>query len=340
MFRCRSRLTMSAFIAFCLLTTAANSQEFFAGKTVTLTVGYQTGSGYDTVARFVARHLSRFIPGTPTVIVRNMPGAGTLTAANYVANSAPKDGTAIALIARGMLIEPLLGGQGVRFDPQALNWIGSTSHETSVAAVRSDTGVRSLDDAKKREVLVAGAGPGTDGNVFPTALNYLFGTKFKIINGYRSGAELLLAVERKEVDGRGAWSWASFRTEAIGLVERGELTILVQYGSAKSPEIPDVPLVFDLVKTEEQKQMLDLLLAGLTMAWPVFAPAEVPKERVAILRKAYMAMLRDPETLADAKKLGVDVAPVPGEVISENLRRIYATPHALVEKVRDLAGKK
>ena len=340
MFLYRQRLRMGAVIACCLLTTAANSQEFFAGKTVTLVVGYQVGSGYDTVARFVARHLPRFIPGTPTVIVRNMPGAGTLTAANYVANSGPKDGTTIALIARGMLIEPLLGGQSVRFDPLSLNWIGSTSHETSVAAVRSDTGIKSLDDAKKREVLVAGAGPGTDGNVFPTALNQLFGTKFKIVNGYRSGAELLLAVERKEADGRGAWSWASFRVEAMGLLQRGELTLLVQYGSTKAPEIPDVPLVFDLVKTEEQKQMLDLLLAGLMMAWPVFAPAEVPQENVATLRKAFMAMLKDPETLADAKKIGVDIAPVPGEVISESLKKIYATPPALVEKVRQLTGKK
>ena len=236
--------------AHCLQAAPASAQDFFAGKTVTLVVGYQAGSLYDTNARFVARHLARFIPGNPTVIVRNMPGAGTLTAANNVANLAPKDGTTIALIARGMSIEPLLGGQGVRFEPLALNWIGSTSQEVSVIAVRTDTGVKTLDDVKTREVVVAGPAPGTDGVTFPTTLNNLLGTKFKVVTGYRSGAEMTLAVERKEVDGRGSWSWASFRNDGMTMLKRGELTLLVQMATAKSPEIPQVPLVMDYAKTE------------------------------------------------------------------------------------------
>jgi tripartite-type tricarboxylate transporter receptor subunit TctC len=324
----------------CLQTAPVFAQDFFAGKTVTLVVGYQAGSLYDTNARFVARHLARFIPGNPTVIVRNMPGAGTLTAANNVANLAPKDGTTIALIARGMSIEPLLGGQGVRFEPLALNWIGSTSQEVSVIAVRSDTGVKTLDDVKTREVVVAGPAPGTDGVTFPTTLNNLIGTRFKIVTGYRSGAEMTLAVERKEVDGRGSWSWASFRNDGMAMLKRGELTLLVQMATAKSPDIPQVPLVMDYVKTAEQRQMLELLLAGQAMAWPVFAPAAVPKDRVALLRKSYLAMLRDPETLADAKRLGIDVAPVSGEAIGAMLKRIYATPSAAIAKVRALAGRK
>lgn len=326
--------------ALCLPTVSADAQDFFAGKTVTLVVGYQAGSLYDANARFVARHLARFIPGHPAVIVRNMPGAGTLTAANNVANLAPKDGTTIALIARGMSIEPLLGGQGVRFEPLALNWIGSTSQEVSVIAVRSDTGVKSLDDVKMREVAVAGPAPGTDGVTFPTTLNNLLGTKFKVVTGYRSGAEMTLAVERKEVDGRGSWSWASFRNDGMAMLKRGDLTLLVQMATVKAPDIPHVPLVMDYAKTEEQRQVLELLLAGQAMAWPVFAPAEVPAERVAVLRQSYLAMLKDPETLADAKRLGVDIDPVPGEAINARLKRIYATPPAVVERVRDLAGRK
>jgi tripartite-type tricarboxylate transporter receptor subunit TctC len=333
-------LAAAMLVAMSLQTSSAHAQDFFAGKTVTLIVGYQAGSLYDTNARFVARHLARFIPGNPTVIVRNMPGAGTLTAANNVANLAPKDGTTIALIARGMSIEPLLGGQGVRFESLALNWIGSTSQEVSVIAVRSDTGVKTLDDVKKREVVVAGPAPGTDGVTFPTTLNNLLGTKFKIVTGYRSGAEMTLAVERKEVDGRGSWSWASFRNDGMAMLKRGELTLLVQMGAAKSPDIPQIPLVMDFAKTDEQRQVLELLLAGQAMAWPVFAPAEVPPERVALLRKSYLAMLKDPETLADAKRLGVDVDPVPGEAIVARLKRIYATPPAVIEKVRELAGRK
>jgi hypothetical protein len=218
-----------------------------------------------------------------------------------------------------MSIEPLLGGQGVRFEPVALNWIGSTSQEVSVIAVRTDTGVKTLDDVKRREVVVAGPAPGTDGVTFPTALNNLIGTKFKIVTGYRSGAEMTLAVERKEVDGRGSWSWASFRNDGMAMLKRGELTLLVQMATAKSPDIPHVPLVMDYVKTDEQRQVLELLLAGQGMAWPVFAPAE---------------------TLADAKRLGIDIAPVPGEAIVTMLKRIYATPPAVIAKVRELAGRK
>ncbi len=322
------------------LPTAAAAQDFFAGKTVTLIVGYQAGSLYDAKARFVARHLARFIPGNPSVIVRNMPGAGTLTAANNVANLAPKDGTTIGLIARGMSIEPLLGGQGVRFDPLTLNWIGSTSQEVSVIAVRSDTGVKTLDDVKTRELVVAGPAPGTDGVTFPTTLNNLIGTRFKIVTGYRSGAEMTLAVERKEVEGRGSWSWASFRNDGMAMLKRGELTLLVQMATAKSPDLPHVPLVMDYAKTDTQRQVLELLLAGQAMAWPVFAPAEVPTDRVALLRKSYLAMLGDAETLADAKRLGIDVGPVPGEAIVDMLKRVYATPPAVIEKVRELAGRK
>jgi tripartite-type tricarboxylate transporter receptor subunit TctC len=196
-----------------LSATPAAAQDFAPDKTMTLVVGYAAGSLYDGNARFVARHLGRHIPGNPTIIVRNMPGAGTLTAANHVANVAPKDGTMLALVARGMAIEPLLGGQAVRFDPLTLNWIGSTSNEVSVIAVRSDTGLKTIEDAQKRETVLAATAPGTDGVTYPTTLNNLLGTRFKTIIGYRSGAEMTLAVERKEVEGRGSWSWASFRND-------------------------------------------------------------------------------------------------------------------------------
>ena len=206
--------------------------------------------------------------------------------------------------------------------------------------MRTDTGVKTLDDVKKREVVVAGPALGTDGVTYPTTLNNLLGTKFKIVTGYRSGAEMTLAVERREVEGRGSWSWASFRNDGMAMLKRGELTLLVQMAMAKSPEIPQVPGVMDFAKTPEQRQILELLLAGQAMAWPVFAPPEVPAERVAQLRKAYLDMLKDAETLADARKLGIDVDPVPGVAIGEMLKRIYATPAAVVEKVRELAGRK
>ncbi|MGH6771320.1 MAG: Bug family tripartite tricarboxylate transporter substrate binding protein [Xanthobacteraceae bacterium] len=326
--------------ALALPAAPATAADFYADKTITLICGYGSGSGYDVNARFVARHIARHIPGNPTVIVRNMPGAGSLNAANHIANSAPKDGTTLGIVARGMSIEPLLGGKGVRFDPLKLNWIGSTSQEVSVIAVRSETGVKTLEDAKKREVVVAGPAPGTDGVTFPNTLNNLLGTRFKVVPGYRSGAEMTLAVSRREVDGRGSWSWSAFRKDGMPMLKKGELNLLVQMAMAKSPDIPQVPLIMDYAKTPEQRQVLGLLLAGQAMAWPVFAAADVPKERIALLRKAYLAMLKDPETLKEAAKVGIDIEPVSGEEILRRLKVVYATPPAIVAKVRALAGRK
>jgi tripartite-type tricarboxylate transporter receptor subunit TctC len=334
----RAIVLVAAFGGIPMFGTVAAAQDFYAGKTVTIYSGHNPGSLYDTNARFVARHLPRFVPGNPTVIVRNMPGAGTLTASNHVANLAPKDGTALALVARGVAIEPLIGGPGVRFEPLALNWIGSTSQEVSVIAVRADTGVKTLDDAKKRELMVAASG--ADAVIFPNTLNQLMGTRFKVITGYRSGAEMVLAVERKEVDGRGSWSWSAFRNDGMPMVKRGELVMLVQMGTAKVPEIAQVPLVMDLAKTDEQRQILEVLLAAQTMAWPMFAPPEVPRERVALLRSAYLAMLKDPDALADARKTGIEVDPVSGTSINDMLSRIYATPPPVIAQARELVGRK
>lgn len=334
----RAIVLVAAFSGIAMFGAAAEAQDFYAGKTVTIYSGHNPGSLYDTNARFVARHLPRFVPGNPMVIVRNMPGAGTLTASNHVANLAPKDGTALALVARGVAIEPLIGGPGVRFEPRALHWIGSTSQEVSVIAVRADTGVKTLDDAKKRELMVAASG--ADAVIFPNTLNQLMGTRFKVITGYRSGAEMVLAVERKEVDGRGSWSWSAFRNDGMPMVKRGELVMLVQMGTAKVPDIAQVPLVMDLAKSDEQRQVLEVLLAAQTMAWPVFAPPEVPRERVALLRSAYLAMLKDPDALADARKTGIEVDPVPGTAINDMLSRVYATPPTVIAQARELVGRK
>jgi tripartite-type tricarboxylate transporter receptor subunit TctC len=339
MIRLKQSATSFIALGFAIaLPLSAAADDFYAGKTLTIYVGHQPGSLYDTNARFVARNLPRFIPGNPTVIVRSMPGAGTVTASNHVANVAPKDGTTLALIARGVAMEPLLGGQGVRFDPLKLNWIGSSSQEISIVAVRADTGVRTLDDARKRELVVAASG--ADAVTFPVTLNSLLGTRFRVITGYRAGAEMNLAVERKEVDGRGSWSWSAFRHDGMPLVKRGELVMLAQMGLAKVPELPQVPLVMDLAKSDEQRRILEVVLAAQAMAWPLFAPAEVPAERVKLLRDAYLSMLKDPQALADAHKTGIEVAPVTGAAINDMLQRVYASSPAAITKARELAGRK
>ena len=318
----------------------AQAQYFYEGRRLLFIVGYAAGSGYDVNARFIARNIVKFIPGKPSVIVQNMPGAGTLNAANHVANNAPKDGTVVAFVARGMALEPLFGGKGVRFDPLKLNWIGSTSREVSVIAVRGDAGVNRIEDVRDRQIVVAGPAPGTDGVTYPNVLNNLLGTKFKVVMGYRSGKAMALAVKRGEVQGRGSWSWASFRKEGMQDLKAGNLKILLQMGVSKSPDLPNVPLVLDYARTDEHRKILDIVLAGQAMAWPSFMAPEVPQDRVALMRKAYLAALADNAVKAEGDKIGIDVDPVSGEEIAALLQRVYGSPKALIEKVKGMAGRK
>jgi tripartite-type tricarboxylate transporter receptor subunit TctC len=322
-----------------VFTIPAAADDFYAGKRLTLIVGYAAGSGYDVNARFIGRNLVKHIPGKPTVVVQNMPGAGTLNAANHVANHAAKDGTVIAFVARGMALEPLFGGKGVRFDPLKLNWVGSTSREVSVIAVRSDAGVDKIEDVRNKEIIVAGPAPGTDGVTYPNVLNNTIGTKFRVVTGYRSGKAMALAVYRGEVQGRGSWSWASFRQEGLQHLQKGELKLLIQMGVAKTPDLPNVPLVMDYAKTADEKQMLEIVLAGQAMAWPSFMAGDVPPERVAIIRKAYLDALATKEAREEGGKLGIDVDPVPGTEIHALLNRVYGSPPAIIAKVKQLAGR-
>ena len=329
-----------AALALASLPVNAQSDTFYADKTITIVCWSGAGSLYDVNARFLGRHFTRKLPGNPQVIVRNMTGAGGVIATNHIANSAPKDGTTLGMVARGMGIEPLLGGEQTRFDPRTLQWIGSTSPEVSIIAVRSETGVRTLEDLRTREVAVAGPAPGTDGVTYPNTLNNLLGTRFKIVTGYRSGPEMAVAVEKREVEGRGSWSWASFRTEGMPMLQRGELRILVQMALRKSPELPDVPLVMEFAQTDEQRQILQVILTGQTMAWPLVAPAETPKDRVELLRRTFLAMLADEEAKAEAKKLGIDIEPIPGAEIQALVDNVYATSPAIIDRVRELSGRK
>ena len=329
----------AGFAAVSLLVPASQAADFYAGKRIVFVVGYGAGSGYDLNARFIARNIVKFIPGRPQILVQNMPGAGTLKAANYVAGLAPKDGTVIGFIARGMALEPLFGGKGVRFDPLKLNWIGSTSREVSVIAVRGDAGVNTIEDVRNKQIVVAGPAPGTDGVTYPNVLNSMLGTKFKVVIGYRSGKAMALAVKRGEVQGRGSWSWASFRKEAMDDYKAGKLKVLLQMGVRKSPDLPHVPLVLDYAKSDDQKRVLDIVLAGQAMAWPSFMAAGVPAERVAIIQKAYMAMLADKAVRTEGDKIGIDVDAVSGAEIRALLKKVYASPKALVDSVKKMAGR-
>jgi tripartite-type tricarboxylate transporter receptor subunit TctC len=311
-----------------LLGDAAAQPQF------SLVIGYSPGAIYDAYGRLVARHLGKHLPGNPTVVVQNMPGAGSLRAANYLYVVAPKDGSTIGLFARGMAMQPLLDPQGVQFDAQKFNWLGSASDEVSVVLASSARPFKTIEDARSREMVVSASGSGSDTAIFPYILNGVIGTKFKVVTGYPGNAEMLLAVERGEADGNAGTSWTTLVSIKADWVRDKKITVLLQMASKKHPDLADVPLALDLAKREADRMVLDLIFSRQSMAYPFVAPPDVAPERVATLRNAFEATMKDPEFLADAKRQNFDIAPVSAAAIAAIVRRAYATPDDLIARAR------
>jgi tripartite-type tricarboxylate transporter receptor subunit TctC len=259
---------------------AEDVAEFFRGKTVRIIVGVGVGSGYDLNARLLARHLPNYIPGHPTVIVQNQPGAGSLTMTNQLFVAGPFDGTAIGASFNGMPTTPLLQPAAAHFDPNKLNWLGSTNRETQVTYVWHDAPVQRLEDLATKELIVGAQAPGSTQYDFPTLANVLFGYKFKVITGYESTPKIHLAMERGEVQGNGATNWTTLKLLNSDWIAGKKVKVLGQWGLKKHPDLPDVPLVLDVAKTEADKQALRLALARLEYGRPFFLPPGVPAERV------------------------------------------------------------
>jgi len=308
---------------------AQSAQNFFSGKQITLLCGAAVGGGYDAHARLLARHLGRFIPGNPTVIVQNQPAAGSLVATNQIYNTAPKDGTVISLIQRGMLTARLINPGQVRFDLAKLNWIGNLATEVGVALAWHTAPHKSAKDLFEKE-LVVGGHAGVDPELTPRLYNAVLGTKFKIINGYNGTTDIALAMERGEVSGIGDWSWSSLKQQRPQWISDGSITLLLQSGLEKDPELPNLPNALDFAKTDSDRKVLELFLTQKTVARPVIAPPGVPPERIAILRKAFASLANDPEFLADAKKANLDVDLMPGQEVDKIVALISSAPGDVV----------
>ncbi len=315
---------------------AETPAEFFKGKTVSVYVGLSPGGGYDLNARLVAKYLGRYIPGQPTVIVKNMPGAGGLVMTNYVANVPPKDGLHIGAPQRGVPFEPLLGdASNAKFDPRTLEWIGSANADTSVAVATRKSGVNSWQDLKKRELIVAGTGVGTESVTVPYILRNVLGFKFKVIAGYPGGSEMNLAMQRDEVGGRATFSWTSLKPYLKEWVESGDMTILFQMGLRKHPDIPNVPLVTDLAENDDQKKILELQFTAFELGRPYFVAEGVPADRVDALRRAFDQTMKDKELLADAEKQQLEINPITGEEMHKIFVRVFQTPKKLVDQLAE-----
>lgn len=309
--------------------------SFYANKKVTVIVGWGPGALYDTTGRLLGRHIGKHIPGNPAVIVQNMQGAGSRTATNHLYNIAPRDGTVLGVVGRGMAIEPLLGVEGARFDARALNWIGSTSSEVSTCVAWHDAPVKTLDDLYATQLFVGSTGG--DDEIFPKMLNALIGTKFSVIAGYPSGLDINVAMEKGELGGRCGWSWGSIKSRSSGWLRDGKIRVLLQLGLDKAPDLPGVPAVMERLKSDEDRKVLELLIAPQRMAWPMLAPPGVTTPRVADLRRAFDETMEDKELLAEAEKIRFEVNPIRGEDIQKLVNRVHEFPKSVVERAKALA---
>jgi tripartite-type tricarboxylate transporter receptor subunit TctC len=316
--------------------------DFYKGKTVTLVVSSSTGGGYDTLARGVARFLGKHLPGNPTVIVRNMPGAGGILATNFLFNNADKDGTFIGLVQNNTPFEPLFGTKEARYDPIKFNWLGTPSVETGVVLLWHAVPVNSVDDLRKRETSVGTSGVNSTPAFYARLLNATLGTKLKAINGYPGQNDVLLAMERGEVDGHpSAFISALTSTRPTWLKEK-KVKAIVQYGSEKLPELGDVPFVPDLAASAEDKQVMVAAFAGLAVGRPFVMPPGVPAERVAAMRKAMADTFTDPELLAMGEKSGLVLnAPRTGDQLQAVMETTYQSPPRVLDRLRQLnAGER
>jgi tripartite-type tricarboxylate transporter receptor subunit TctC len=326
------RCIVAAVLAL-VIALPAHAQSFYEGKTITVVTSTGVGGTYDVTARLIARHMPRFIPGKPNMVVQNMPGGGNVLATNFMYAIAPKDGTSIATVHNAMPVQQVLGGQGVRFDAAKFEWLGSTGPETEVILVWHTSNIRTLDELKTREVILGGTGSGSGLVILPRAMNALLGTKFKIVSGYKSSEDINIALQRGEVEAR-AFSLISITAQRADWLRDKKITILAQVGAKRAHEIPDVPLVTELARSEEDRQVFKLISAAQALGRPYLAPPGVPAERLAILRKAFEATLKDQAFLAEAEKLQIDIDPIGADDVTQLVRETVNAPASVVAKTK------
>jgi len=312
---------------------AQSVEEFYKGRNVTMVIGFSAGSGYDIYARLLARYMGRYIPGKPNIVSQNMPGAGSLRAAQYVGSVAPKDGSVLGTMSRSLPVEPLIGD--AKFDGRAFSWIGNIANNNSVCATWHETGIKTWQDAMTKPFVLGGEGPGSDLDNFALIMKNMFGAKVKLVSGYPGGTEVNLAIERRELDGRCGWSWDSIKSTKPDWLRDKKINLLAVFALEKAPDMPaDVPLAIDKVQNEEQREVLRVHLAGQAFGRPFFAAQGIPEDRKAALRAAFDATMKDPEFVAEAEKLRLEVSPMKGVEIERLLNEVYGLPKGLIDKAR------
>lgn len=312
---------------------AETPEQFYKGKTVEFVIGYATGGSNDTYARLLSMHMGRYIPGHPSVIVRNMPGAGSFVAVNQVYANSPRDGTVIGLGAPTMALDEKLGSAGVRFKTSELNWIGRTNSAVNIVMTWKTSPVKSIEDAFKRETTLSGTGAGSTVSIYPTVLNNVLGTKFKLIMGYRGSSEAMLAMERGESEGHST-SWEALKTSHPAWLTDGSINNILQFALKRHPEMPNVPTAIEIAKTDEQRAILTAVLNATEIGASFFTTPGAPGDRVEALRKAFDDVVKDAELLKDAENMRVDIQPMSGTDVQKLIANVADLPPDVVEKVR------
>src|SRR5262245_50009815 len=335
----RGALTVALFSALAAASAAQADPvaDFYRGKTINLVVGTSAGNDYDFRGRLIARHMGRHIPGEPIIAPQNMPGAGGIKAANYMAAIAPKDGTTVHMIMTNMMATQAMHLPGVEFDTRQFRWIGNTTSTPNVMNSWHTSGITKIDQVKTKELIV-GAPKGTAGVIYGTALNKLAGMKFKIVTGYPGGNEVNIAMERGEVLGRGSNSWASWKSTKPDWLTEKKIIILAQVGLTRDPELKDVPLLLELVTDERDRKLMTFISAETAISRALVTTPGVPAERVAALRRAFDATMKDPQFLAEAEKSKMDIQPMTGEDAQVIADSIANTPAEVVNYAKDVLG--
>jgi tripartite-type tricarboxylate transporter receptor subunit TctC len=311
---------------------ARAEEDFYGGKTIQIVVGFGPGGGYDLWARTLARHFGKHIPGNPSVVIQNMPGAGSLTALSRLYNTAPRDGTVLAAVARAAVIGPLIGAAGARFDSRKLSWVGTPTVDTNLCIAKATARVKSAADLRQKELIVGDTGPGSGSYLYPRGLNELLGLRFKAVSGFPSTADVFLAIERGEVEGvcEAEDSIVSRRPDWIS---GRKVSLILQGGVEPAPELPGIPYVLDLARNNEERQEIAFLYSGEGIGRPYVAPPDLPRGRLAALRSAFDATMNDADFISDAKAQKLLPKPRNGEYLENLVGKIYSAPANIVERV-------
>lgn len=308
------------------------ADNFYQGKTIEIVIGYPPAGSNDIYARRLAEHLPRFIPGNPTIVPRNMPGAGSLTAAAHIYNKAPKDGTTLGIMAPTIPLDERLGSIGDRFKSAEFGWVGRINSLVNIIFVRADS-LKSIDEAFTKEASLSATGAGSALTIYPNALNHIVGTKFKLIMGYKGSAEGMLAVDRHEVDGH-CTGWDTLKTSHPDWLKEGKVRLLVQFALKRHPELPNIPTAVELAKTEKKKALMSAVVGASEIGISFFTTPGVPGDRLAVLRTAFTNCMKDAAFIADLKKLNLGLSPLPGEAVGKLVSGVKDVPDALIPELK------